>query len=211
MILSIVIPIYNNADSIEELSKQLAMVLTNESIEDYEIIFVDDGSRDESRSIMKDLCKRDTRIRLICLTRNFGHQIAITAGFDVSQGDAVLVMDGDLQDPPDVIPEFLKKWREGYDVVYSVRLERPGDSRLKRWTAAIFYRVLKLLTRSDIVLDSGDFRLMSRRAMDSFIRLRERARLVRGMVSWLGYPQAAIITSEPRDTAEAPSIRCPSW
>jgi len=198
--LSIVIPVYNNADSLEELVRRLARVLAGEGIQDYEIIFVDDGSRDRSRTILRDLSKRDSHIRFIGLTRNFGHQIAITAGFDSSQGDAVLVMDGDLQDPPEVIPEFLKKWREGYDVVYAVRLERPGDSRFKRWSAAMFYRLLKRLTRSEIVLDSGDFRLMSRRAMDSLNHLRERARFVRGMVSWLGYPQTAIQYSRaPRE------------
>lgn len=192
IMLSIVIPIYNNAETLQELSKRLTAVLSGEGVDNHEVIFVDDGSKDRSRIILRDLCRQDPRIKLIGLTRNFGHQFAITAGFDSSRGDAVLVMDGDLQDPPEVIPEFLKKLREGYDVVYGIRLERQGESRFKRWTAALFYRALRHLTHTEIVLDSGDFRLMSRRAMDSLNHLRERARFVRGMVSWLGYPQAAV-------------------
>ncbi len=190
--LSVVIPIYNNAVCLNELYDRLSAVLSNAEIESYEVIFVDDGSRDNSREILRGFGKLDSRMKLIALTRNFGHQFAITAGFDCSKGDVVLVMDGDLQDPPEVIPDFLKKWREGYDVVYGVRLERPGDSRFKRWTAALFYRFLRRLTRTEIVVDSGDFRLLSRRAMDSFNQLRERSRFVRGMVSWLGYPQAPV-------------------
>lgn len=192
MELSVVVPIYNNADSLEELARRLVAVLSAEGVERYELIFVDDGSRDSSRKILRELCRQEPRVKLIGLTRNFGHQFAITAGFDSSRGDGVLVMDGDLQDPPEMVPEFLKKWREGYDVVYGVRLERPGDSQFKRWTAAVFYRILKYLTNTEIVLDSGDFRLMSRRAIDSLNHLRERARFVRGMVSWLGYPQAPV-------------------
>ena len=190
--LSVVIPIYNNADCLEELSGRLRRTLSAARIEEYEVIFVDDGSRDNSREVLRRFCGQEPRMKLIGLTRNFGHQFAITAGFDCSRGDAVLVMDGDLQDPPEVIPEFLAKWREGYDVVYSVRVERPGDSQLKRWTASLFYRLLRRLTSTEIPLDSGDFRLLSRRAMDTFNRLRERSRFVRGMVSWLGYPQAPV-------------------
>lgn len=197
--LSIVVPIYNNADCLDELSGRLRAVLAASCVENYEIIFVDDGSRDNSRAMLRGLCERDQRIKLIGLTRNFGHQYAITAGFDVSRGDAVLVMDGDLQDPPEVIPDFLAKWREGYDVVYGVRLARPGDSLFKRWTAALFYRLLQKLTRTEIAVDAGDFRLLSRRAMDTFNQLRERSRFVRGMVSWIGYPQAPVhYTRAPR-------------
>lgn len=192
VLLSVVIPIYNNADCLDELSHRLRTTLAGAQVEDYEVIFVDDGSRDQSREALRRLCGQDPRLKLIGLSRNFGHQFAITAGFDSSRGEAVLVMDGDLQDPPEVIPEFLAKWREGFDVVYGVRLERPGESQFKRWTAALFYRLLRRLARTEIALDSGDFRLLSRRAMDSFNRLRERSRFVRGMVSWLGYPQAPV-------------------
>ncbi len=192
IVLSIVIPIYNNADCVEELARRLADVLSKEGIDRYEVIFIDDGSRDNSREILQGLCAKEPRVKLIVLSRNFGHQCAITAGFDVAAGAGVLVMDGDLQDPPEIIPEFLAKWREGYDVVYGVRLDRPGESKFKRWTASVFYRILKRLASTDVALDSGDFRLLSRRAMDTFNTLRERARFVRGMVSWLGYPQARV-------------------
>ena len=190
--LSVVVPIYNNADGLDELSERLRGTLSAAGIEDYEVIFIDDGSRDNSRDVLRRLCRQEPRMKLVRLTRNFGHQFAITAGFDCSRGDSVLVMDGDLQDPPEVIPEFLAKWRQGYDVVYGVRLERAGESRLKRWTASLFYRLLRRLTSTEIPVDSGDFRLLSRRAMDTFNQLRERSRFVRGMVSWLGYPQAPV-------------------
>lgn len=190
--LSVVIPIYNNGDCLDELSDRLRGTLSAAGIEEYEVIFVDDGSRDKSRDVLRRLCRQEPRMKLMGLTRNFGHQFAITAGFDCSGGDAVLVMDGDLQDPPEVIPEFLAKWRQGYDVVYGVRLERAGESRFKRWTASLFYRLLRRLTSTEIPVDAGDFRLLSRRAMDTFNQLRERSRFVRGMVSWLGYPQAPV-------------------
>ncbi len=190
--LSLVIPIYNSADCLQELTARLHATLENAELEAYEVIFVDDGSQDSSREVLRRLCQQHAWVKLIGLTRNFGHQFAITAGFDCSRGDAVLVMDGDLQDPPEVIPEFLAKWREGYDVVYGVRLERPGESWFKRWTAHIFYRTLRWLTKTEIAMDSGDFRLLSRRAVNDFNGLRERSRFVRGMVSWLGYPQAPV-------------------
>ena len=192
VLLSVVIPIYNDADCLEELSRRLRAALSGAGIEDYEVIFVDDGSRDRTRETLRRLCGEDPRVKLIGLSRNFGHQFAITAGFDCSRGEAVLVMDGDLQDPPEVVPEFVAKWREGFDVVYGVRLERAGESPFKKWTAICFYRLLRKLTNTEIALDAGDFRLLSRRAMDSFGRLRERSRFVRGMVSWLGYPQAPV-------------------
>jgi dolichol-phosphate mannosyltransferase len=202
--LSVVIPIYNNADCLDELVSRLCSTLSASEVEVYEIIFVDDGSRDNSREVLRQFCKRDPRIKLIGLSRNFGHQFAITAGFDHSRGNAVLVMDADLQDPPEVIPEFLAKWREGYDVVYGVRVARPGDSPFKRWTAALYYRLLRKLTHTAIAVDSGDFRLLSRRAVATFNRLRERSRFVRGMVSWIGYPQAPVYYKrEPRPSGKS--------
>jgi dolichol-phosphate mannosyltransferase len=190
--LTVVLPVYNNSDCLPELYQRLSETFAGMNLTDFEIICVDDGSRDNSCAVIKQLRERDPRIKLIQLSRNFGHQFAITAGFDLSSGDAVLVMDADLQDPPEAIPEFFEKWRQGYDVVYGVRLERAGESRFKRLTASMFYRILRKLTKTEIALDSGDFRLLSRRAMDSFNQLRERARFVRGMVSWLGYPQAPV-------------------
>lgn len=188
---SVVVPVFNNADSLKELVSRLDTTLSA-AIGTYELIFVDDGSRDESRAILRALSASDARIKLVALSRNFGHQVAITAGCDVATGDAVVVMDADLQDPPEVLSALIAKWRDGYDVAYGVRLSRLGDSRFKRWTAAIFYRLLRRLTSTEVALDSGDFRLLSRRAMDALNGMRERHRFVRGMVSWLGYRQVAV-------------------
>jgi glycosyltransferase involved in cell wall biosynthesis len=190
--LSIVVPTHNEAPCLTELHQRLRQTLTAAGIDQYELIFVDDGSRDQSREVIRQLRKHDARVKLVALTRNFGHQLAITAGLDCSRGEAVIVMDADLQDPPEVIPEFMAKWREGYDVVYGVRLVRPSESWFKRGTAWLFYRVLRKLTSTDIAVDAGDFRLLSRRAVNTFTRLRERSRFVRGMISWIGYPQAPI-------------------
>lgn len=189
---SVVVPVHNEADCLGELHRRLRDVFAGIRIDEYEVIFVDDGSSDHSRETIRKLCRQDARVKLIAFARNFGHQFAITAGMDFSQGDAVIVMDADLQDPPEVIPDFLAKWREGYDVVYGVRLVRPGDSWLKRTTAWAFYRLLRLLTNTDIAVDAGDFRLLSRRTLATFNQLRERSRFVRGMVSWIGYPQAPV-------------------
>lgn len=189
---SVVVPVHNEAGCLEELHRRLRDTFAKLKIDDYEVIFVDDGSRDDSREVIRKLCRQDTRAKLIALARNFGHQFAITAGMDSSHGDAVIVMDADLQDPPEVIPDLLAKWQEGYDVVYGVRLVRPGDSWLKRATAWVFYRLLRLMTNTDIAVDAGDFRLLSRRALATFNRLRERSRFVRGMVSWIGFPQAPV-------------------
>jgi glycosyltransferase involved in cell wall biosynthesis len=190
--LSIVVPTHNEAACLEELYRRLHDTLTVAQIEDYEVIFVDDGSRDHSREVIKQLRKQDGRVKLLALTRNFGHQLAISAGLDSSRGDAVIVMDADLQDPPEVVPEFIAKWLEGYDVVYGVRLVRTSESWFKRGTAWLFYRVLRRLTHTDIAVDAGDFRLLSRRAVNTFNQLRERSRFVRGMISWIGYPQVPI-------------------
>jgi dolichol-phosphate mannosyltransferase len=190
--LSVIIPNYNDAVCLEELVHRLRTTLSSIQLEAYEIIFVDDGSRDNSREVILKFGREDQRIKLISLSRNFGHQFAITAGLDYCNGEAVVVMDADLQDPPEVIPEFLEKWREGFDVVYGVRLARPGESRFKKMTAALFYRMLRMLTNTNIPLDSGDFRLLSQRAVRTFRQLRERARFVRGMVSWLGYAQTPV-------------------
>ena len=190
--LSIVVPVYNNSASMSELYSRLLTTLNDIGSPSFELVFVDDGSVDDSRIVAKKLCDVDRHVKMIALSRNFGHQFAITAGFDASCGDAVVVMDADLQDPPEVISQFVEKWREGFDVVHGVRRHRSGESRFKVWTAALFYRILRMLTRTDIIVDSGDFRLMSRRAMDEFNALRELARFVRGMVSWLGYPQAVV-------------------
>jgi dolichol-phosphate mannosyltransferase len=158
----------------------------------YELIFVNDGSVDNSLVLLKRMAAEDPNIKVVSLSRNFGHQAAITCGLNYSRGDAVIVMDADLQDPPEFIPELIKKWREGYDVVYAVREQRQGDSLFKRATAALFYRVIRKLARLEIPADTGDFRLLSRRAVEALKATRERSRFVRGLVSWIGYRQTGV-------------------
>ncbi len=158
---SIVIPVYNEAEVLPALYGRLTGVMEG-SREPYEIIFVNDGSRDASPMLLRELRLKDERVKLVNLSRNFGQQIAITAGLDYSSGQAVVVMDADLQDPPEVIPRLIQEWREGYDIVFAVREKREGESLFKRVRAALFYRLLRQLTVTKIPLDAGDFRLMSR-------------------------------------------------
>jgi dolichol-phosphate mannosyltransferase len=158
----------------------------------YELIFVNDGSVDNSPGLLKKLAAEDPNVKVVNLSRNFGHQTAITCGLHYSRGDAVVVMDADLQDPPELIPELIKKWREGYDVVYAVREQRQGDSLFKRATAALFYRLIRKLSRLEIPADTGDFRLLSRRAVEALQSTKERNRFVRGLVSWIGYRQTGV-------------------
>jgi dolichol-phosphate mannosyltransferase len=190
-VLSVVLPIFNEEETIPELYRRLTDVLESEG-EPYEIVFVNDGSVDRSYRLLCDVARRDGRVKIVNFARNFGHQIAITAGLDHSRGQAVVVMDADLQDPPEALPALITKWREGYDVVYAVRVERQGEGRVKRGTAALFYRLLRSLTKMDIPADTGDFRLMSRRAVDALGGLRERHRFVRGLSIWIGFRQTAV-------------------
>jgi dolichol-phosphate mannosyltransferase len=157
-----------------------------------ELVFIDDGSKDATLSILKEWQGRDPRIHVISFSRNFGHQIAITAGMEHTKGDAVLVIDADLQDPPELVVQMLQKWQEGYDVIYGLRAERLGESFFKRASAHAFYRLLNYLSDIPIPLDTGDFRLMSRRVVDTLCRMPEHNRFVRGMVSWVGFRQIAI-------------------
>lgn len=159
---------------------------------DVELIFVDDGSRDNTRTLLREFAAEDDRIRIIGFARNFGHQIAVTAGIDAASGDAVVLIDADLQDPPEVVHQMIVKWREGYDVVYGTRTDRPGESAMKLATARGFYRLLSRLSDVPIPLDTGDFRLMSRRVVDTLRAMPERDRFVRGMVSWIGFRHTAI-------------------
>jgi len=190
--LSVVVPLYNEELVISEMYKRLTEVLKKCAKGGYEIIFVNDGSRDNTLQQTKDICRSDERVKLISFSRNFGHQIAITAGMDRAVGEAVVVIDADLQDPPEVIPEMMKKWREGYQVVYGVREARKGESWFKLFTAAAFYRILKRMTSVKIPVDTGDFRLMDRRVLHEFKQMREQARFVRGMVSWVGFRQGEV-------------------
>jgi dolichol-phosphate mannosyltransferase len=183
----------NEAEGILEFHDRVtaALAAIDPPVE-HELLLVDDGSVDDSVSIMEKLCLEDPHVRLIVLSRNFGHQIAITAGIDHADGDAVVVMDTDLQDPPEVIAEMVRRWREGNKVVYGVRAQRAGESRFKLFTAKVFYRLVNRLSDVDLPLDSGDFRLMDRQVVDALRSIREENRYIRGLVSWVGFKQCAV-------------------
>jgi polyisoprenyl-phosphate glycosyltransferase len=188
---SLVIPAYNEEGVISSLVPRLREVM--DALDgDAEVILVDDGSRDRTYEEMLEAARHDSRIRVARLSRNFGHQAALTAGVDLSSGDAVIVLDADLQDPPEVILELTRRWRDGYDVVYGVRDAREGETRFKRATAAAFYRTLNRISEIEVPLDAGDFRLVDRRAVDAFQRMREGSRFVRGMFSWIGLRQTGV-------------------
>ena len=188
---SLVLPIYNEEETIPELVRRLRDLMERFDGE-VEVILVDDGSGDSSYELMVAAREMDPRFKLLRLSRNFGHQVAVTAGLDVASGEAVIVMDSDLQDPPEVALELAARWRDGYEVVYAVREERQGDSRFKRATAAGFYRLFKRMSDVDVPLDVGDFRLVDRRALDAFRSMRESNRYVRGMFSWIGFRQVGV-------------------
>jgi dolichol-phosphate mannosyltransferase len=188
---SVVVPLYNEELVIDESYKRLKKIMDTTS-EGYEIIFVNDGSRDRTREKTEKICSTDKNIKLVNFSRNFGHQPAITAGMRVSEGEAVIVIDADLQDPPEVIPEMIEKWKQGYDVVYGKRAKREGESFFKKLTAGVFYRLLKSMTSIDIPVDTGDFRLIDRKVCDVLNSLPEKNRYVRGLVSWIGYKQTYV-------------------
>jgi polyisoprenyl-phosphate glycosyltransferase len=194
---SFVIPVFNERETLPELHQRLSQVIDGLDGE-AELLFVDDCSHDGSYELLAELGRQDGRIRVLRFARNFGHQVAITAGLDHAAGDAVIVMDADLQDPPEVVPDLVARWQEGYEVVYAVRARRSGESWLKRQTAAWFYRVLRWIAHVEMPLDAGDFRLVDRRAVDAFRSMRERGRYVRGMFSWVGFRQIGV----PYDRAE---------
>jgi polyisoprenyl-phosphate glycosyltransferase len=188
---SFVVPVCNEEGVLRELHRRLSAVadqLDGES----EFILVDDGSTDASRDVMLDLRASDPRLRLLFLSRNFGHQIAISAGLDFAMGEAVVIMDGDLQDPPEVVLELAARWREGNEIVHAVRTARPGEGRFKLWTAHAFYRLLRRIANVDMPLDAGDFRLVSRRVADTVRNMREPDRYLRGMFAWVGFRQACV-------------------
>lgn len=190
--LSLVVPVFNEEAVIAELGRRLRELAAAINVS-WEAVFVDDGSQDRSRALLTELCRADHHCRLIGLSRNFGHQAAITAGLDYAQGDAVVVMDADLQDPPEVVHEMWTRFREGFDVVYGVRRRRREDSFFKRGTAALFYRVLRGVLGVQVPQYAGDFRLMSRRVVVAMRALRESHRFVRGMVAWVGFRQTAVL------------------
>lgn len=188
---SIIVPVYNEEAVVHETYRRLTKVMESTG-EPYELLFVNDGSRDGTAEIIAELAESDERVRLLEFSRNFGHQIAITAGMDHAQGDAIVIIDADLQDPPELIPQMIEKWQEGYEVVYGKRSRRKGETLFKKWTAALFYRTLRVLTDIDIPLDTGDFRLVDRKVCDALSSIREKNRFVRGLISWVGFRQTAI-------------------
>uniref|UniRef100_UPI0034A088D8 glycosyltransferase family 2 protein n=1 Tax=Saccharibacillus sp. CPCC 101409 TaxID=3058041 RepID=UPI0034A088D8 len=188
---SVIIPMYNEEAVIAETYRRLTEVMRT-SGESYELLFVNDGGSDRSPDIIRELSLRDASVKLIDFSRNFGHQVAVTAGMDYASGDAVVIIDADLQDPPALILDMLNKWREGYEVVYAQRVKRKGETLFKKWSAALFYRVLRASTEISIPVDTGDFRLIDRKVCDEMNRLGERNPFVRGLVSWTGFRQTAI-------------------
>lgn len=194
ILLSIVVPVYSEEEVILEFHARAKNVLSGlEPRYDHEIIFVDDGSQDRSLDLLKQLSLTDQKVKVIRFSRNFGHQFAITAGMDHARGNAVITIDGDLQDPPEVIPEMVKKWDEGYQVVYGMREKRKGENPFKLLTAKIFYRLIKILSDTDLPLDAGDFRLLDRKVVDALKSIREENRYIRGLVSWAGFSQYGLL------------------
>lgn len=189
--LSVVAPVYNERESLPEFVRRMTAVLKSLG-EPWEIVLVDDGSSDGSSELIEDLARREPRIRPVIFSRNFGHQIAATAGLDYARGQATVIIDTDLQDPPELVPELVARWREGYQVVYAVRTERAGESWFKTVTASLFYRVVYRITDVHIPLDTGDFRLLDRRVVDALAGMRERHRFLRGMSAWVGYTQIGV-------------------
>jgi polyisoprenyl-phosphate glycosyltransferase len=188
---SIIAPIYNEIDNLPELYRRVKEVMDS-SGEPWELILVDDGSTDGSTERIRELAQQDKTVRPVIFARNFGHQVAITAGWDYARGDAVVIIDADLQDPPEVILELANKWKEGYEVVYAVRGEREGESWFKLWTASLFYRVIYRITDVKIPVDTGDFRLMDRKVVDVLKQMKERHRFPRGMSAWVGFRQIGV-------------------
>jgi polyisoprenyl-phosphate glycosyltransferase len=188
---SIVVPVYNEEEVIHETYRRLTEVMRSTK-EAYELLFVNDGSKDRTAEIIKEYSEQDPAVVLLDFARNFGHQIAITAGMDYARGEAVVVIDADLQDPPELILEMIEKWKQGFDVVYAKRTKRKGETYFKKQTAAMFYRFLRAMTDIDIPLDTGDFRLLDRKVCNQMNSIQEKNRFVRGLVSWVGFKQIAV-------------------
>jgi glycosyltransferase involved in cell wall biosynthesis len=193
MLLSVIVPCFNEEAVLLETHRRLTSVLDGLNPITYEVIYVDDGSRDRTADMLREFQSSDARVRVVLLSRNFGHQIAVTAGLAESRGDAAILIDADLQDPPEIIPEMIARWRDGYDVVYGLRTDRSGETTFKLWTAKIFYYMLNHVSRVQIPPDVGDFRLMNRRVVNALLAMPERDRFLRGMISWIGYKQVAVL------------------
>ncbi|MBU6350968.1 MAG: glycosyltransferase family 2 protein [Chloroflexi bacterium] len=190
-VFSLVIPIWNEQAVIPVLYERVVQVMES-TAERWELLFVNDGSTDRSLALLVALQANDPRVKVLNFSRNFGHQIAITAGCDYAEGDAVIVMDADLQDPPEVLLRMIDRWREGYDVAYAVRTKRAGETRFKLWSASLFYRLIRSIAEIDIPMDAGDFRLMDRKVVLAMRGLREKHRFMRGLSSWVGFKQVAV-------------------
>lgn len=191
IIYSIIVPLYNEELVIRETYRRLKKVM-NSTKESYEIIFVNDGSKDKTVEMVKEICSIDVSIKLLSFSRNFGHQVAITAGMEHSSGQAIIVIDADLQDPPEVMLKMIEKWKEGYDVVYGKRIKRNGETFFKKFTAKMFYKILRNMSDVDIPTDAGDFRLIDRKVCEVLKSLPEHNRYVRGLVSWIGFKQTGV-------------------
>jgi len=189
---SIVVPVFNEAESLPELHRRLTAVMKKLG-KPWELILVNDGSSDASPTVMRALAARDPRVRVLRFARNFGHQIAVTAGLDASKGRAVIVIDADLQDPPEVIPDLVAKWKEGFELVFAIRRGREGDSWFKKTSASLFYRLIFRITDVPIPLDTGDFRLLDRKVVEVLNSMRERHRFLRGMGAWVGFRQVGVL------------------
>ncbi|HEV2763225.1 MAG TPA: glycosyltransferase family 2 protein [Pyrinomonadaceae bacterium] len=192
-IVSVVVPCYNEEAVIAETHRRLSAVLEElDGRPGFEIVYVDDGSRDRTARALQEIQAGDARVRVVLLSRNFGHQVAVTAGLEHASGACVVVIDADLQDPPEVVAEMFARWREGADVAYGVRTDREGETRFKLWTAKIFYRLMNRLSGIEMPLDAGDFRLMDRRVVRALLAMPERDRFLRGMVTWVGFRQVPV-------------------
>ncbi len=202
-LLSVVVPCFNEEEVLPDTHRRLVNVLEGIPAHAFELIYVDDGSRDATLDILRGFQQADSRVRVVVLSRNFGQQIALTAGLESTSGEAVVVLDADLQDPPEVITEMLDHWRQGVDVAYGVRTKREGETLFKRNTASIFYRLLNRLADIDIPLDAGEFRLMDRLVVDKVVAMPERDRLTRGIVAWIGFRQEPVyFDRKPRAAGE---------
>ncbi|MFC4820791.1 glycosyltransferase family 2 protein [Dokdonella ginsengisoli] len=200
--LTVVVPAYNESEGLREFHARLAAVLDQLDLET-EVLYVDDGSRDDTFAIMRALRESDPRVSTLKLSRNFGKELALTAGLDYVDADAAVVIDADLQDPPELIPTFVQHWREGYDVVYGTRASRAGETGFKKFTASGFYRVMGRLSSTPIPRDTGDFRLLSRRALDALKQVRERQRFMKGLFTWVGFRQLSVVYHrDPRYAGE---------
>lgn len=190
-VISVIAPVFNEEQIVDEFYRRMAAVLDGLG-EPWELVLVNDGSSDGSPQKMHALAERDSRVRVLNFARNFGHQVAVTAGMDYAQGAAIVVIDSDLQDPPEVVPDLIAKWREGFQVVYAVRAERMGETWFKKFTAKLFYRLIYRITDVNIPVDTGDFRLMDRRVVDAMNTMREHNRFIRGLTSWVGFRQTGV-------------------